>query len=494
MVAAAGGDELIGEPEAARSGAGRPGSAAASAPAAEASGAEPRRIAIVGAGPAGLMAAELLASAGHVVDIYDQMPSPARKLLMAGRGGLNLTHSAPLDRFLRAYDPADPLLRRAVENFPPERLIAWANGLGCETFVGSSGRVFPRAMKASPLLRAWLARLSGLGVTFHFRRRLTAIAPGPELTFAVAQPGGTPRGEASRNVDGDKDERQSAVHANEVLAPDAVVLAMGGASWPRLGSDGNWVGILERMGVRVAPLAAGNVAVAINWSEIMRARHAGTPLKRIVVEAGGKRFPGEVVITATGLEGGPVYAAGRQIRTELAAGGEARIRIDLRPDLSLPALTERLGTRKAKQSTATHLAKAGGLSRCAIALLREAVLPDQLPEDAATLARLIKAVELRILGQAGLERAISTVGGVTFASLDQRFMLERIEGVFVAGEMLDWEAPTGGFLLQATFATAVAAATAADQWLNSKSPAASPTADADPHQPSRPGDAVLTRL
>lgn len=405
-----------------------------------------RRVAIIGAGPAGLMAAERLARAGLGVDIYEQMASPARKLLMAGRGGLNLTHSEPLDAFLGRYRPASGPVADAVRAFPPAALIAWAEGLGQETFAGSSGRVFPKSMKASPLLRAWLRRLDALGVRLHVRHRLTGFdtAGRPVITRTT-------------------DNLKGAVRA------DAVLLACGGASWPRLGSDGAWVQPLAALGVAITPLTAANCGARIGWSSILRERFAGTPVKRVKLQVGGERFAGELMVTRQGLEGSPIYAAGPLLRAALeapqAGGSGVEITLDLRPDLDEDQLIERLSKPRGKQSTANWLRKAANLPPVATALLREGADGTTLPADPRGLARRIKCVRLRVAGLSGLERAISTAGGVAFGGLDERLMVASRPGLFVAGEMLDWEAPTGGYLLQATFATAVAAADGIVAWL-----------------------------
>ncbi len=402
----------------------------------------PMSIAVIGAGPAGLMAAERLAARGYAVDIYDQMASPARKLLIAGRGGLNLTHSEPLDAFLRRYTQLHPLLEKALRSFTPDALRAHAEGLGQETFVGSSGRVFPRAMKASPLLRAWLKRLDRSGVRLHPRNRLVGFAPGS----------GAPLIEAAS---GERIE----------IRASAVLLACGGASWPRLGSDGAWEAMLRDGGITVAPLVPANCGVRISWSDTMRTRHAGEPLKRMTVSIDGARFAGEAIITETGLEGGPVYAAIPHIRLALANSPHgATIAIDLRPDLDAGELEKRLSRPRGKQSAATWLRKSTGLSPAAIALLREAG-GGALPADPASLARHIKAVPLTVVATAGLERAISTAGGIAFDALDENLMVRSRPGLFAAGEMLDWEAPTGGYLLQATYATGVMAAEGIANWL-----------------------------
>lgn len=394
-----------------------------------------QRIAIIGAGPAGLFAAETLATAGLPVTVYERMPRVARKLLLAGRGGLNLTHSEPLERFLARYRPVAPQLRAAITAFPPDALRAWCEGLGQETFVGTSGRVFPRAMKTSPLLRAWLERLARLGVEIETGHRWIGW-DGRTLTFE------TPQGAVA-------------------VTPRATILAAGGASWPRLGSDGEWMAALAREGIAVAPLAPSNCGVEIAWSGIFRTRFAGQPLKRIAVSAGGETVRGEAMITGHGLEGGAIYAASAPIREQIAAHGAAAIRIDLRPDETEAAIAARLQRPRGKQSLATYLRKALSLDPQAVALLQEAAFAAGTPLAALApdaLAAAVKGVPLTATGLAPLARAISTAGGVRFDEVDDTLMLRRRPGVFVAGEMLDWDAPTGGYLLQACFATGRAAA------------------------------------
>lgn len=397
-----------------------------------------RSIAIIGAGPAGLVAAERLAAAGHRVTIHERMASPARKFLLAGRGGLNLTHSEPQHAFLTRYREAQAWLAPALDAFSPQALRDWADGLGGETFIGSSGRVFPRAMKASPLLRAWLARLAGFGVTLRTGRLWTGWDEAGALTFRL------PSGES------------------ETLRPDATLLALGGASWPRLGSDGGWVPLLAGRGVPVAPLRPANAGFVVEWSPILRERFAGQPLKRIAIALDAERSTGEAMIDAHGLEGGAVYTLSAPIREAIARDGAATIRLDLRPDLSQADLAGRLGRRRKGETLSNHLRKAAGLSPVAVALLRE---PGPLPEAPEALASLIKALPLRLLVPMPLARAISTAGGITREGVDDRFMLKALPGVFVAGEMLDWEAPTGGYLLQACFATGHAAAAGIESWL-----------------------------
>ena len=399
------------------------------------------QIAIIGGGPAGLMAAEVAASAGAAVTIYDAMPSLGRKFLMAGRGGLNLTHSEPLDTFMTRYGQVPAALRAAIAAFPPDALRAWAEGLGEETIVGSSGRVFPKSWKASPLLRAWLRRLDRLGVTIALRHRWRGWDEDGGLVFE------TPAG---RSV---------------VPAPAATILALGGASWPRLGSDGGWVPILAATGAPVTPLRPSNVALRVGWTDHFRERFAGQPLKRIAMTVGDETRRGEAVVTRDGLEGGGIYALSAPVRAALDRTGEAVLRIDLRPDLDEAALAGALARPRGKQSVATWLRKAAGLPPVAIGLLRET--SRELPGAPPALARLIKALPLRITGTADIARAISTAGGVPFAALDETFMLRARPGTFVVGEMLDWDAPTGGYLLQACFATGAAAGRGAAERLGS---------------------------
>jgi uncharacterized flavoprotein (TIGR03862 family) len=383
------------------------------------------RAAIIGAGPAGLAAAEVLSEAGVAVTVLDRMPSPARKLLMAGRGGLNLTHTEPFETFLSRYGEARPRLEPAIRAFPPEAIRAWCEALEQPTFAGTSGRVFPKAMKAAPLLRAWLARLGERGVTLLTRHAWTGWNADGALTFD--RPGDEP------------------LH----LKPDATLLALGGASWPRLGSDGGWAPILSARGVALAPFAPANSGLLVPWSQHLRDRFAGTPLKRIALSFGGRTVRGEAVITAGGLEGGAVYALSAAIRDAVAARGEVEVTLDLRPDMSADEVARRLAAPRRGQSLSNHLRRQLSLPPAAIALLREGTAP---PKAA------IKALALRVTGVAGLERAISSAGGLQWEELDEDYGLRRIPGFFAAGEMLDWEAPTGGHLLTACLATGRAAA------------------------------------
>ncbi|TFV41908.1 TIGR03862 family flavoprotein [Bradyrhizobium frederickii] len=400
-------------------------------------------IAVIGAGPAGLMAAEVLAPGGGRVTVYDAMPSAGRKFLMAGRGGLNLTHSEPLPQFMARYREAAPRLQAAIAAFSPEALRAWSEALGEPTFVGSSGRVFPKAFKASPLLRAWLRRLDASGVRFAFRHRWTGWDAEGRLRFR------TPDGEAA-------------------VVADATVLALGGASWPRLGSDGGWVELLAARGVAISRLRPANSGFTVAWSNVFRDRFEGQPLKGVALTVGAHTVRGEAMITRSGIEGGAVYALSAELREAVLGLGQATLMIALRPDLDTGALTTRLSGTRGKQSLANFLRKAAQVTPVGIGLMQEAAiaLGRQLASFApAEVAQLINAIPVRLTGIAPIERAISTAGGITFDELDDRFMLRKLPGVFAAGEMLDWEAPTGGYLLQASFATGLAAGRGVLEWL-----------------------------
>jgi uncharacterized flavoprotein (TIGR03862 family) len=402
------------------------------------------KVAIIGAGPAGLMAAEVLVQGGAGVTVYDAMASVGRKFLLAGRGGLNLTHSEPLPEFLARYRKAMPQLSPAIDAFPPDRLRQWSEALGQPTFVGSSGRVFPAAFKASPLLRAWLRRLDSIGVRFALRHRWTGWDSDGRLSFV------TPDG--PRAVDA-----------------DATVLALGGASWPRLGSDGGWVETLTAKGVAISPLRPANCGFTVAWSDIFRDRFEGQPLKGAAFSFGGHVLRGEAVMTRTGIEGGAIYALSADLREAIIVAGEATLHIALRPDLDNDDLVARLTVPRGKQSFSNWLRKAAQLSPVGIGLLQEAAVVSGVPlpsHSPAALAGLINAVPVKLNGIAPIARAISTAGGISFAEIDASFMIRRLPGVFAAGEMLDWEATTGGYLLQASFATGAAAGSGALKYLD----------------------------
>ncbi len=404
-----------------------------------------KQVAIVGGGPAGLMAAEVLAEAGIQVDLYDAMPSVGRKFLLAGKGGLNLTHSEAHEAFLSRYGARRPYLEPLLTNFGADALRAWADGLGVETFVGSSGRVFPREMKAAPLLRAWLHRLRAAGVCFHVRHRwLGWEADGTRLRFA------TPEGE-------------------KTIQTDAVILALGGGSWAKLGSDGAWVPLLHVRGVNSAPLKPANCGFDMAWSEHFRARYAGHPLKTVVAscrDTDGHEIQrqGECVITETGIEGSLIYALSAPLRDRIAAEGSAVLHLDLAPGKSLERVRAEVAHPRGSRSLSSHLKSHAGISGVKAGLLRE-VLGAEGYADPAQLAAAIKALPLKLVAPRPLDEAISTAGGVRFEDLDEHLMLRELPGVFCAGEMLDWEAPTGGYLLTACFASGRAAGLGARAFL-----------------------------
>lgn len=397
-----------------------------------------KTIAIIGGGPAGLAAAEALAGAGRAVTVYDAMPSVGRKFLMAGKGGLNLTHSEPLDRFLKRFGAREDVLAPLVRAFDPGALRTWAGGLGVETFVGTSGRVFPAEMKAAPLLRGWIRRLRQAGVQFRTRHRWVGWDGAP-LAFE------TPSGRLVENA-------------------DAVILALGGGSWPQLGSDGAWVPVLETAGVGIAPLKPANCGFDVGWSDHFRERFAGAPVKPIAAWIDGPRQRGECVITDTGVEGGLIYALSASLRDRIARDGQAVLMLDLAPGMSDSEVTTAVGRARGKASLSTHLRKSAGIEGVKAGLLREMLTPEDMASQ-AIIAKAIKALPLRLKAPRPLAEVISTAGGVTFEALDENLMIRARPGVFCAGEMLDWEAPTGGYLLTGCFATGRAAAAGVLRWL-----------------------------
>lgn len=394
---------------------------------------------IIGAGPAGLMAAETIAARGRAVQVYDAMPSPARKLLIAGRGGLNITHSEPLDRFISRYGAARPLFDRLVRAFPPADLRAWCHELGVETFVGSSGRVFPNSFKASTLLRAWLKRLEGQGVRLFPRHRWTGWDAQGALTFD--SPGGPVR----------------------VADAPATLLALGGASWPRLGSDGGWAPILAGRGVPLAPFRPSNSGFDIAWTPGFLERAEGQPLKRIAVSFAGRTVPGELVVTRSGLEGGALYALSAPLRDAIDREGQALLHLDLKPDMNWAQVQNRLARVPPADSLPNRLRKALSLSPPMAPLVREFAGDADLNRS-TVLAGLVKALPVTVTGMRGLDRAISSSGGIKLPALDENLMVRDLPGVFACGEMLDWEAPTGGYLLQGCYASGRAAALGALAW------------------------------
>ena len=411
-------------------------------------------VAVVGAGPAGLMAAQELALAGWSVHLFDAMPSVGRKFLLAGKGGMNLTHSEPLDRFMQRYGEREPQLAPLLQAFGPDQVRAWAQGLGIETFVGTSGRVFPVDMKAAPLLRAWLHRLRGLGVHFHMRHRWQGWDGQGRWCFA------SPQGDV-------------------VLCSRAVVLALGGASWSRLGSDGAWSVPLQQRQIQVRPLRPANCgfdvqspaapAQASGWSPHFVQAYAGQPFKSVAlhfVDHQGRRFArkGEFVATGTGVEGSLIYAVSALLRDDIEATGRATFMLDLLPDWTAARVAAAVAHPRGSRSLSSHLKSRLGLEGIKLALLYELLTKEQM-HDVHMLARSIKALPLTVVAPRPLDEAISTAGGVDFAALDEQLMLHAMPGVCCAGEMLDWEAPTGGYLLTACMATGVQAGRGAVRWL-----------------------------
>ena len=396
------------------------------------------RIAVIGGGPAGLMAAETLLAGGVRVDLFERMPSLGRKFLLAGRGGLNLTHAEPFETFLTRYGPHRRQIGPLLADFGPGQLRAWAADLGIDTFVGSSGRVFPTEMKAAPLLRAWLHRLRGGGLNVHVRHRWRGW-DGPILVFD------TPAGEVR-------------------VEADATVLALGGGSWSKFGADGAWVPVLAGRGVTVAPLKPANCGFDVGWSAHFRGRFAGQPLKGVALGWGDTWRPGECVVTETGLEGSLIYAFSAALRDAIAASGRAEIRLDLAPGWDLDRLTAEVARPRGARSLSSHLQSRVGLKGVKTGLLREVLAPDAFA-DPVRLAAAIKALPVKLSAPRPLEEAISSAGGVTFEALDPRLMVKALPGVFCAGEMLDWEAPTGGYLLTGCFAAGRAAGRGVLDWL-----------------------------
>lgn len=399
-----------------------------------------RDVIIVGAGPAGLAAAERLAAAGVSVRLFERMASPARKFLLAGRGGLNLTHSEPLADFVRRYGTAAGFMEPLIDRSLPEALSAWSEGLGEPTFTGTSGRIFPKSFKASPLLRAWLRRLEAMGVAVTYDRRWTGWDEGGRLTFCSRS------GEAFTEM------------------ANAALLALGGASWPRLGSDGSWTSTLAGAGVAVEPLAPSNMGFEVPWSPFVRERCAGRPLKGIAVSHAGQSQRGEAMITAEGIEGGAIYALSSSLRQSIGRDGFAELAVDLRPAEAADRLEARLAAVPRRLSLSNRLRRAWSLAPEALALLHEAdrQLASRTDQE---LVGLVKQLPLTLTGFQPLTKAISSAGGVRLDAIDSHLMLRAKPGTFVAGEMLDWEAPTGGYLLQGVFATAHAAAEGILAWL-----------------------------
>ncbi|QWF70758.1 TIGR03862 family flavoprotein [Methylomonas paludis] len=410
---------------------------------------KPPSVSIIGAGPAGLMAAEVLSLAGIQVDVYDAMPSAGRKFLMAGKGGLNITHSEAFPQFLSRYGKRSAILTPMLNQFSPERLREWVLGLGVTTFIGSSGRVFPAEMKAAPLLRAWLHRLRSHGVHFHMRHVWQGWTVDKQLRFSV---NGT----------------------QQLVQSSAVVLALGGGSWPQLGSNAAWLPVLEQYGISIAPLQPANCGFSVSWSEYLRQHHAGQPLKPVrlsftSLSGAAIQQQGELIVTEYGLEGGLIYAVSAVLREEITTHGTAAITLDLLPDLTAAEISTRLNTNRGKASWTNHLRKRLGVDAIKFALLRETLTAADL-NNIPLLAATLKALPVKLLACRPLAEAISTAGGVCFSSLNDNLMLKTMPGVFCAGEMLDWEAPTGGYLLTACLATGQAAGVGVLDWLRGQEP------------------------
>ncbi|MDR6494515.1 putative flavoprotein (TIGR03862 family) [Paraburkholderia terricola] len=422
------------------------------------------RVAVIGGGPAGLMAAEALARHGVLVDVYDAMPSVGRKFLMAGKGGMNITHSEPLGPFLDRYGARRERMEPLLDAFGPDALRAWLHELGVETFVGSSGRVFPTDMKAAPMLRAWLHRLREAGVRFHMRHKwigwVESDADDATHALRFATPGGP-----------------------QVVTCDAVVFALGGASWPRLGSDAAWVPLMAARDVPLTPLQPANCGFDADWSPYLRERFAGQPVKPVAISLAGvdnkvHNRQGEILLTETGLEGSLIYALSAAIRDRILADGDVTISLDLAPGLTLERVVAEVTRPRGSRSMSSHLHSRIGIGGVKLALLHE-ILSKEAFADANVLAHAIKSLPVRLTRARPIAEAISTAGGIPFEALDEHLMIERLPGIFCAGEMLDWEAPTGGYLLTACFASGLAAGRGALAYLEARGArpsAASPTA------------------
>lgn len=394
-----------------------------------------REIAIFGGGPAGLFAAEHLSLRGHSVTVYEQMPTVGRKFMLAGKSGLNITHSEDFAQFAQRYGASNRHLRSALEHFTPQNLRDWADALGAQTFVGSSGRVFPKAMKASPLLRAWIKRLEAQGVKILTRHKWTGFENGKPI---IETPTGT-----------------------EAITCDAALFAFGGASWPKLGSNGAWIEPFTEQDILSAPMRPANCGFDVNWSDFFAERFAGEPVKSVTITSEAGVTQGEFVITRGGVEGSLVYAHSSALRDALQQNGHADLILDLAPGRSLERLTHDINRQDSKLSISNLLRKGAGLTGVKAAL----VLEFQREKDTAKLAHTIKALKIPLVRPRPIEEAISSAGGIEWRELDEHYMLNKLPGAFVAGEMIDWEAPTGGYLLTACFATGLAAANGIDNWL-----------------------------
>ncbi|MHB8914358.1 MAG: TIGR03862 family flavoprotein [Thiobacillus sp.] len=412
-----------------------------------------KQVAIIGGGPAGLMAAEVLLQHGIQVDLYDAMPSVGRKFLLAGKGGLNLTHSESIEHFVARYGTRREVLEPLLNKFGPVALQAWVRDLGITTFVGSSGRVFPNEMKAAPLLRAWLHRLREAGLRIHVHHHWCGWAQPASLGLHPLC----------------FDSPQGKTH----IAADAVVLALGGGSWARLGSDGAWIPTLAQAGVQVAPLQPSNCGFDVGWSEYFQSRFTGQPLKSVAlsftdVSGNTQRRVGELMLSDTGVEGSLIYAVSAQLRDVIGARGVAVLHLDLAPDKNLARLTAEIVHPRGARSLSSHLQSRAGIKGVKMGLLRE-LMAAQSFADPLRLAGAIKSLPITLTATRPLDEAISSAGGIVFEELDAHLMLHKLPGVFCAGEMLDWEAPTGGYLLTGCFASGRAAGLGALRWLESNS-------------------------
>jgi hypothetical protein len=398
-----------------------------------------KSVAIIGGGPAGLMAADVISAQGIRVDVYDSMPSVGRKFLMAGKSGLNITHSEPFEQFIARYGDRRAQIEPLLKAFGPDQLRLWVHGLGIDTFVGTSGRVFPVGMKASPILRAWLKRLDEAGVKVHLWHKWLGWNEAQSLKFSTS--------DSEKNI-----------------RADATVLALGGGSWSRLGSDGAWVPWLEQAGAKVEALKPSDCGFDVNWSPHFRERFDGHPIKSVVLSFGSFHQQGEFIVTKEGVEGSLIYAASALIRDEIYSSGKAVVALDMAPERSVEWLEEKLSRPRGSRSMASHLEKTAGIKGVKTGLLREFVSK----EDFANMERLaysIKHLRIPMVAPRPLDEAISSAGGVTFESLDENLMLRAMPGIFCAGEMLDWEAPTGGYLLTACFASGYVAGHGVLKWI-----------------------------
>jgi hypothetical protein len=407
-----------------------------------------KSVAVIGGGPAGLMAAEVISARNHSakVDVYDSMSSVGRKFLMAGKSGLNITHSDPFDVFVTRYGKRREQIEPLLRVFGSDQLREWVHGLGIQTFIGTSGRVFPMGMKASPLLRAWLTRLNASNVTFHLRHKWTGFLPD------------------QRSSPVDNSLRFVTPNGDVTVKPDAVILALGGGSWSRLGSDGAWVDWLKQAGVKVEALRPSNCGFDVAWSEHFREKYDGHPIKSVILSFGSLRQQGEFIVTKEGVQGGLIYTASAMMRDEIDANGVAIMHLDLKPDRTLEWLVDKLSRPRGKRSLASYLEKSLGIHNVKAGLLREFVSKEDFT-NAERLAGFIKALPVPLIAPRPLDEAISSAGGVTFESLDEHLMIRNMPGVFCAGEMLDWEAPTGGYLLTACFSSGHAAGNGVLNWL-----------------------------